>query len=172
MRAPDAIVVGSGPNGLAAAIVLAEAGFGVVVYEAEPQIGGGARSGELTLPGFTHDLCSAIHPFAVASPFFNALPLRQYGLEWIEPPAMLAHPLDDGPAAIVFRSIERTAEQLDDDGRRYRRTVGAGVDAWPRIEPSILGPFAWPRHPLAVARFGVHALRPASTLVRAFRTPR
>src|SRR5205809_5534737 len=102
----DAIVIGSGPNGLAAAIVIAETGRKVIVFEAEPTIGGGARSGELTLPGFTHDLCSAIHPFAVSSPFFRSLPLERYGLEWIEPPAMLAHPFDDQRPAMVYRSVD------------------------------------------------------------------
>ena len=120
----DAIVIGSGPNGLAAAIVIAETGRKVVVFEAEPTIGGGARSGELTLPGFVHDLCSAIHPFAVASPFFRGVPLARYGLEWIEPPAMLAHPFDDGPPAMIYRSVERTAEGLGPDARAYRRLVG------------------------------------------------
>src|SRR5947209_20558772 len=99
MNAPDAIVIGAGPNGLAAAIVLAQAGRTVTVFEAEQTIGGGARSAELTLPGFVHDVCSAIHPFAVASPLFRTLPLAEHGLEWIEPPAMLAHPFDDGTAA-------------------------------------------------------------------------
>src|SRR5262245_66469289 len=108
-RTLDAIVVGSGPNGLAAAIVIAQTGRKVIVFEAETTIGGGARSGELTLPGFVHDLCSAIHPFGVASPFFRSLPLAQFGLEWIEPPAMLAHPLEAEPAAGVYRDLERTA---------------------------------------------------------------
>ncbi len=117
----DAIVIGSGPNGLAAAIVLAQAGRTVIVFEAEPTIGGGVRSDELTLPGFVHDICSAVHPFAIASPFFETLPLAQHGLEWIEPPVMLAHPLDDGPAAAVHRAIDRTATALGADARAYRR---------------------------------------------------
>lgn len=145
----DAIVVGSGPNGLAAAIVLAEAGWRATVFEAEPVAGGGVRSAELTLPGFIHDVCSAVFPLAAASPFFRTLPLAKHGLEWIESPAALAHPFDDG-----------TAETLG-------RESAPLVPAWQRIERSVLGPLAWPRHSLAFARFGLSALRPASGLVRA-----
>ena len=168
----DAIVVGSGPNGLAAAIVIAQTGRKVIVFEAEPTIGGGARSGELTLPGFVHDLCSAVHPFAVASPFFNTLPLAQFGLEWIEPPAMLAHPMDDGPPGVVYRALDRTAEGLGADARAYRRLVGQVVRDWPRIEASVLGPLRWPAHPVTLARFGLSALRPAEHAARAFATER
>src|SRR5438045_6444197 len=113
----DAVVVGSGPNGLAAAITLAHAGLSVLVLEANATIGGGARSAELTLPGFIHDVCSAVHPFAVASPFWQSLPLAQYGLEWIEPPVVLGHPFDDGSAAIIVRSLEDTAAGFQRDGR-------------------------------------------------------
>ncbi len=109
---PDAIVVGAGPNGLAAAIVLAQAGCDVIVYEADRVVGGGCRSAELTLPGFVHDICSAVHPTALASPFFRTLPLSNYGLEWIMPPSMLAHPLDDAPAAMAERSVDATAAGL------------------------------------------------------------
>ncbi|OLD15652.1 MAG: FAD-dependent oxidoreductase [Acidobacteria bacterium 13_1_40CM_3_65_5] len=147
MRQPDAIVVGSGPNGLAAAIVIAQTGRKVIVFEAEPAIGGGVRSAELTLPGFVHDICSAIHPFAVASPLFRTLPLASHGLEWIEPTAMLAHPFDDGTCGLVYRSVEATAAELNGDGPAYARLVGTIVDLWPRIEEVVLGPLRWPRHP-------------------------
>src|SRR5881296_3260975 len=108
----DAIIVGAGPNGLSAAIELARNGRSVALYEAQDTIGGGCRSAALTLPGFVHDVCSAIHPLAVASPFFRALPLAQHGLEWIQPPAALAHPYDDGTAAVVYRSLKATGETL------------------------------------------------------------
>jgi len=169
----DAIVIGSGPNGLAAAIVLANAGRRVVVFEAEQTFGGGARSAALTVPGFTHDVCSAVHPFAVASPFFRTLPLAQYGLEWIEPPIMLAHPFDGGTAAAIVRSLEDTAVGLGVDGPSYERLMRPIVDDWSRLELAILGPLRWPDHPVALARFGLHAFRPASGLARsAFATER
>lgn len=166
MIRPDAVVVGSGPNGLAAAIVIAQTGRGVIVFEAEPTLGGGARSAELTLPGFLHDVCSAVHPFAVASPLFRTLPLAAHGLEWIEPPAMLAHPFDDGSCGVVYRSVDRTIAELGGDGAAYRTLVGSLVETWPRIEESILAPLGWPRHPLALARFGLRALRSAEGLTR------
>jgi phytoene dehydrogenase-like protein len=155
----DAVVIGSGPNGLSAAIVLAQAGCKVVVFEANATAGGGARSAELTLPGFTHDVCSAVHPFAIASPFWQTLPLSEYGLEWIQPPVMIAHPLDDGRAAVTEHSLETTAARLGDDGRAYADIVGGVVRDWPRISRAVLGPPTIPRHPLALARFGLHALR-------------
>ena len=117
----DAIVVGSGPNGLAAAITLAREGCSVLVYEANATIGGGARSAELTLPGFLHDVCSAVHPLAAGSPFFKTLPLERFGLEWIQPEIPLAHPLDNGSAACLWKDIAVTAEQLDEDSGAYRR---------------------------------------------------
>jgi phytoene dehydrogenase-like protein len=168
MANPDAIVIGSGPNGLAAAIAVARAGRRVVVYEAAPTIGGGARSAELTRPGFVHDVCSAIHPFAVASPFFRTLPLAEHGLEWIDPPAMLAHPFDDGSAAVVVRSADRTAAALGTDGAAYRAVLGSVADNWARLESTVLAPFRFPRYPFTAARFGLDALRSAETIARRF----
>ena len=171
---PDAIVVGAGPNGLAAAIVLARAGRSVVVYEADSTIGGGCRSDALTLPGFVHDTCSSVYPMAVASPFFQSLPLWAHGLEWIHSPAMLAHPFDDGvPAAIVGRSVDETADGLAGDAGAYRRLFGTVVRDWPKLVDLILGPLHRPAHPLAAARFGLAALQSAAGLAsRRFRSER
>jgi phytoene dehydrogenase-like protein len=162
----DAVIVGSGPNGLAAAIVLARAGLKVAVYEAAAVPGGGVRSAELTLPGFVHDICSAIHPFALASPLFRTLPLAEHGLEWIEPQAMFAHPLDDRPAPLSYRSLEATASGLGADADAYRRLMNPIVENWSRLESAVLGPLRWPRHPFALARFGLDAFQPIEWLAR------
>ena len=122
----DAVVVGAGPNGLAAAITLAQAGRSVLVLEAADTVGGGARTAELTLPGFHHDVCSAIHPLAVSSPLFGKLPLHEHGLEWVFPPAALAHPLDDGEAIVLERDVDATATQLGGDADAYRRLISRG----------------------------------------------
>lgn len=163
-NAYDAIVVGSGPNGLSAAITMARAGRSVIVYEVRETIGGGSRSAELTLPGFVHDICSAIHPLGLASPFFRTLPLEQYGLEWIHPSAPLAHPLDDGTAAMLERSIEATGATLTCDAAAYRNLMAPFVANWQKILDFILGPFRPPRYPFTLARFGVAAIRSAKGL--------
>jgi phytoene dehydrogenase-like protein len=166
-RAYDAIVVGAGPNGLAAAITIAQAGYSVLVLEGEETIGGGTRSAELTLPGFVHDVCSAIHPLGAGSPFFCTLPLAKYGLEWIHPPAALAHPLDDGTAVILERSLEATAARLGPDGSAYRSLMAPIVHDWAKLTLDVLGPLRIPpRHPFALARFGLRALRPVGGLAR------
>lgn len=165
-EAYDAIVVGAGPNGLAVAITLARAGRSVVVFEAKETVGGGCRSQELTLPGFVHDVCSAIHPLGLGSPFFRTLPLEQYGLEWIQPSAALAHPLDDGKAAMLERSIEATSETLGGDAKAYRTLMAPCVADWDLLAGALLGPLRPQslRHPLALARFGLKAALPAKTL--------
>jgi phytoene dehydrogenase-like protein len=167
-----AVVVGSGPNGLAAAITLQRAGVDVLLLESHAALGGGMRTAELTLPGYRHDVCSAIHPMAVASPFFNTLPLQEFGLELIDPPVLAAHPLDDGSAAVLLRSVDDTARLLGPDGDVYRGLVGSLVPIWPAIAKDVLGPLHIPAHPIDLARFGVKALLPATVLARLFRSPR
>src|SRR6266478_5466066 len=143
-----ACVVGSGPNGLAAAIVLAQAGLQVDVFEAEPTAGGAARTMELTLPGFLHDFGSAVHPMAAGSPFFNSLPLSKFGLEWIHPTSPLAHPLDDGTAVILERSLEAAEANLGEDGRAWRKLLAPFVDHWFDIAPDLLRPISlFPKYP-------------------------
>jgi phytoene dehydrogenase-like protein len=163
----DAIIVGSGPNGLAAAITLARAGLSVAVLEANSTIGGGARSAELTLPGFVHDVCSAVHPLAAGSPFFNAAPLEKFGLKWIQPEIPLAHPLDDGSAACLLRDVDATADSLGDDSRTYCRLMKPLVRDWPKLTAEFLQPMLHvPQHPMALARFGVTAMAPAKLLAK------
>ncbi len=170
----DAVVIGSGPNGLAAAITLARAGYSVLVMEARETIGGGCRSGELTLPGFTHDICSAIHPFCLASPFFRTLPLERYGVEWIHPDIPLAHPLDDGTAAVIRRSLEETSEGFGIDAKNYRKFMRPMVENGEEIVDAFFGPlrFQSMRHPWKIRAFGLAACRSASGLFRShFKTP-
>jgi phytoene dehydrogenase-like protein len=163
----DAIVVGSGPNGLAAAITLARAGCSVLVCEANATIGGGARSAELTLPGFVHDICSAVHPLAAGSPFFKTLPLERFGLEWIEPEIPLAHPLDNNSAACLWKDIDVTAEHLREDSGAYRRMMKPLARNWENLSIEFLQPMLHvPRHPFVLARFGVPALCPATLLAK------
>jgi phytoene dehydrogenase-like protein len=166
----DAVVVGAGPNGLAAAIALQQAGIRVLLLEAKNEIGGGLRSAELTLPGFVHDICSAIHPMAIASPFFQTLPLHQYGLEYIHPGVAAAHPFDDGTAAVLQHSVAVTAKSLGKDEQAYKTLLEPAVQNWPLIAPDALGPLRFPKHPLALARFGWHALTSAQHLARRFQT--
>ena len=169
----DAVIVGSGPNGLAAAITLARAGRSVLVLEGADTIGGGLRSAELTLPGFLHDPCSAFHPLGIASPLWRSLPLAEHGLTWIHPPAPLAHPFDDGTAVVVERDVAATAGQLGVDGAAYRHLMGTFAGDWERIIQEFLGPLRFPRHPFSLVRFGLAALWPATALARlAFREER
>src|SRR3712207_6060034 len=146
----DAVVVGAGPNGLAAAVELARAGRSVALLEAEETVGGGTRSAEITLPGFVHDLGSAIHPLGYASPFFRSLPLEDYGLEWVHPSAPLAHPFDDGTAVVLERSIEATAAALGPDAAAYRRLMEPISGDAGRIADFFVGRPSFLRHPLAL----------------------
>jgi phytoene dehydrogenase-like protein len=155
-------VIGSGPNGLAAAITLAQSGRSVLVIEGKDTIGGGTRTEELTFPGFLHDVCSAVHPMAVISPFFRTLPLEQHGLTWIQPPVSLAHPLDDGSAAVLLRSVDETAAVLGPDAECYKRMLDRLVDDWPRTEALLLGMSRLPRHPFAAGLFGLLGFRSAA----------
>ncbi|MEZ4867331.1 MAG: NAD(P)/FAD-dependent oxidoreductase [Caldilineaceae bacterium] len=160
----DAIIVGSGPNGLAAAVTLAQAGCRVLVLEACATIGGGTRTAELTLPGFQHDICSAIHPLGIGSPFFRNLPLADFGLTWIHPTLPVAHPLDDGTGVALQRSLAATAESMGRDGRAWRRLFAPVAEQWEQLGPMLLGPFPLPRHPIALAQMGIRAIWPATAL--------
>lgn len=166
----DAVVVGAGPNGLAAAITLQREGLSVLLLEATQTVGGGTRTAELTVPGFYHDVCSAIHPLAAASPFFTTLPLAEHGLEFIYPPASAAHPFDDGTAAILTRSLSDTAQQFGEDASAYRELVDPMVRDWPEIAEHVLGPLRLLRHPWKMMRFGWQALRSAQSTSKRFRT--
>ncbi|HKY06164.1 MAG TPA: NAD(P)/FAD-dependent oxidoreductase, partial [Blastocatellia bacterium] len=162
----DAVVVGAGPNGLSAAIELARAGLSVIVLEAKDTIGGGARSAELIEPGFTHDVCSAIHPMSVVSPFFQSINLEQWGVEWVYPEAALAHPLDDGAAALLYKSLKATGETLGADAQAYEDLMGPLVKRFDKLTGGILQPIRFPRHPLVMLRFGLSALCSAAGLAR------
>jgi phytoene dehydrogenase-like protein len=168
---PDVVVVGGGPNGLAAAITCLEAGRSVLLLEAADTLGGGARTAELTRPGFQHDVCSAIHPLAAVSPFFADAGLERHGLELVHPEVALAHPLDDGRAGVMHRSLEDTVAGLGADGPAWDRTVGWVARRWATLAPAVLAPLLRiPRHPLTLGGFGLRAVPSATLLGRAFRT--
>lgn len=159
-----ATVIGSGPNGLAAAIELARMGFEVTMHEAAAVIGGGVRSAELTLPGFVHDVCSAVYPMGITSPCFERYPLHAHGLEWVRPEAPLAHPLDDGSAVVLERSVDATCANLEGDAEAWRRLFEPLAIAWPRLRHDVLAPPRVPRHPLLLSRFGPDFIQPARRL--------
>ncbi|MGH7747202.1 MAG: phytoene desaturase family protein, partial [Candidatus Dormibacteria bacterium] len=168
---PDAVVVGSGPNGLAAAVAIARAGFSVTVLEAAERIGGGTRTRELTVPGVLHDVCSAVHPMGFASPFLRSLPLEDHGLEWRWAELDLAHPLEGGRAGVMQRSLARTVAGLGPDGDAWRRLFGPHAEAFDDLAEDLLRPLQHvPRHPVALTRFGLRALQPATLLARHLRT--
>jgi phytoene dehydrogenase-like protein len=160
-----AVVVGAGPNGLVAATVLAEAGWSVRVLERDTTLGGGCRTAEVTLPGFHHDICSSIHPLAIASPAMKPLDLEVQGLEWIDPPVLLAHPFDDGSAAVLMQSIEQTADSLAEDASAYRELMEPLAGDFTKILPTLLGPVRPTRHAVKLAKFGLPALRSLNGLV-------
>jgi phytoene dehydrogenase-like protein len=162
----DAIIVGAGPNGLSAAIKLAQEGLKVAVFEASDIPGGGVRTMNLTLPGFSHDVCSAVHPLAAGSPYFKSLPLDKYGLEWIYPEVSIAHPFDNGTAAFLEKSIEKTSHSLLEDAQKYRKWMGFLLEKWDLLKNQLLGPLRVPEHPLAMAQFGIFALQPAHFLAK------
>lgn len=170
MPTHDAIVIGSGPNGLCAAIELARAGHSVLVREAAPTVGGSCRSAELTLPGFVHDVCSTVQALAVASPVMRSIPLSDHGLEFVHPPAPVAQPLDDGTAAVLERSVDETAESLGPDASAYRRLMGPLVGHWDELSAELLGPLRLPKHPFHLSRFGMRAIRSARALAESWFT--
>ena len=166
----DAVVVGSGPNGLAAAITLQGEGLSVLLIEGSKEIGGGTRTSELTLPGFRHDICSAIHPMALASPFLRAIPLTEHGLEFVHPDFCAAHPLMDGSVAVLHRSIDTTARYLGVDGDRYKAILQPITDSFPSLAKDILGPPTFPAHLTDYLSFGLKAVRSAKAISKTFKT--
>ena len=162
----DAVVIGSGPNGLSAAITMAQGGATVLVLEAADEIGGGTRTADLTLPGFHHDVCSAVHTTGILSPFFRSLPLEDHGLRWIVPKASVAHPLDDQPAVMMWQSVEQTSDELGADASSYRTLVTPFLEHADGFFGDVLGPLGWPEHPRAFLRFGLRAMWPATTFAR------
>ncbi|MGJ1414180.1 phytoene desaturase family protein [Sphingobacterium multivorum] len=168
MRKFDAIIIGSGPNGLAAAITFQQQGLSTLLIEGAATIGGGMRTKELTIPGFKHDVCSAIHPMAMASPFFRSLPLEAFGLSFVKPEYAAAHPLDEGETGILYHSLAETVKGLGTDGERYRKLVEKVVTDWERLAADIMGPLSFPKHPLSLASFGLDALQPASWTAKRF----
>ncbi|MDT3405482.1 phytoene desaturase family protein [Mucilaginibacter terrae] len=169
-REYDAVIIGSGPNGLAAAILMQQHGLKVLIVEGKDTIGGGLRTAELTLPGFKHDICSAIHPLALGSPYFKTLSLSGYGLEYILPEIDTAHPFDDGTAAVLKRSLTETAALLGADEQAYVEMIGPVIQNWPHLASDILGPLRFPQKPLKLAAFGLSALQPATWLAKRFKT--
>lgn len=164
----DAVVVGSGPNGLAAAITLQQKGLSVLLIEGKDRVGGGLRCAGLTLPGYIHDVCSAIHPMAMGSPFFANLPLHEHGLEFVQPTLPAAHPFDDGHAAFLSRSLDDTAKALGVDEKVYKRLIEPLVHNWSKLAPDTLAPLSFPKHPLLMAQFGLNAIRPAQHIAGLF----
>ncbi len=165
----DVVVIGSGPNGFAAAIALQQKGLSVLIIEGKKEIGGGLRSAELTEPGFIHDICSAVHPLAAGSPFFKTLPLEEFGLEYTYPPISAAHPFDDGTAAILTKSVDETAQQLGIDENAYKKLIQPIIDDWPLIADDVLAPLHFPKHPFRMGAFGLKALTSAQQLSKRFK---
>ncbi|WP_234571976.1 phytoene desaturase family protein [Rhodohalobacter sp. 614A] len=168
----DAVVVGSGPNGLAAGIRLALEGYSVKIFEASETIGGGVRTAELIEPGFFHDICSAIHPMAAASPFLKKLPLGKFGLKWIHPIHPAVHPLDDQPAGVLFNDLQETAFHLEDDADYYRTLMKPIQKNWDGLSKDFLGPLSFPKNPVQMGLFGLKALQPATRFQKKFKTDR
>lgn len=166
----DAIIVGSGPNGFAAAITLQQKGLSTLIVEGADTIGGGMRTKELTLPGFKHDVCSAIHPMAMASPFMRSLPLQEYGLEFTQATYPVAHPLDNGDTGLLYHSLEETATDLGIDAQTYKKLVLPVVERWENLATDTMGPLRFPQHPLDLAAFGLKALKPATWTASSFKT--